>query len=713
MGIGSQRRDQAVDNAGPLRPGGPSRVTVVVVTYNSGRVVPGLLARLPDAMAGISGWELIVADNASDDDTLDVVRALAPAARIVEMGRNAGYSAGLNAAVAVADDTDAVLLLNPDIRPRPGFAATLLSNLDGDVGIVAPRLLEQDGQQSHSLRRDPSVLRALGEALLGGARAGRYAHLGEVVRNDERYETAGTVDWASGAALLIDRRCLDDVGGWDESFFLYSEETEFALRARDAGWKTRFDPSAVAVHIGGESSVSPRLWALLTRNRVRLFRRRHRPTRAAAFWLATVLNEALRAATGSPTHTAGLRALLGDPPAVPHPRRNRVLIVVQNLPVPADRRVWREAQALVAAGFQVSVISPKADGDPSYERLDGVDLYRYAPPPPTHGVAAYLYEFIYCWLATARLTLRVLRRTGIDVLQACNPPDTYFALAAPLKFLGVKFVFDHHDLCPEVYRVRFGRDDGLLLRGLYVLERATFTLADHVISTNQSYMDVAMRRGDLTAGGVTIVRNGPDPDRMRRGQQNPQLRNGRKYLCVYLGVMGPQDGVDLALHAAHQLIHQLGYDVQIALLGDGDCYRELRALADELDIADRTTFTGWADDDMICDYLSTADIGLCPDPKTPFNDASTMNKTLEYMAYELPMVSFDLRETRVSAGPASVYVTESSSTAYANAIAALLDDRGRRHLMGVIGRQRVEETHAWQHQVDAYVATYEALLGGP
>lgn len=395
------------------------------------------------------------------------------------------------------------------------------------------------------------------------------------------------------------------------------------------------------------------------------------------------------------------RVRIGRPP--------RVLIIVQNLPVPADRRVWREAKALRAAGMEVTVISPMTEGDRVSSVLDGVHLLKYPPAPTTHGVLSYAFEFTYCWMMTAFLTVSVLAGRGFDLLQACNPPDTYFALAAPLKLLGKRFVFDQHDLSPEVYQTRFGRESGILLRILLGMERATYALADHVISTNESYRRVALHRGRLASHEVTVVRNGPDPTTMRRGEPQPSLRMGREHLCCYLGVMGPQDGVETVLRVTAILVHQWERSVHVALLGSGDSLDGLRALATQLALDDHITFTGWAEDHTITDYLSTADVGLCPDPKTPFNDVSTMNKTLEYMAYSLPMVSFDLKETRISAGDASLYIASDSDEDFASAVAELLDDPPRRVEMGAIGRARVEQSLGWQTQESRYVATIRRL----
>jgi glycosyltransferase involved in cell wall biosynthesis len=336
-------------------------------------------------------------------------------------------------------------------------------------------------------------------------------------------------------------------------------------------------------------------------------------------------------------------------------RQRRVLIIVQNLPVPLDRRVWLEAQALVAAGVGVSVICPKGPGDPAFQELDGVRIYQYDPPPPADGALGYLREFLYCWLVTAALAVRVWLRDGFDAIQACNPPDTYWALALPFKALGVRFVFDQHDLCPEVYRSRFSRRGGLLLRALELLERASYRTADQVIATNESYRRIALSRGRRRPETVTVVRSGPNAARMRRGSARPDLKRGRPLLACYLGVMGPQDGVDLLLRAIAVLVHERGRrDCHVALLGFGDCLDELVLLAKELELEDHVSFPGRADNQMIAEYLSTADVGLSPDPRNPLNDLSTMNKTLEYMAYSLPVVAFDLTETRVSAGEAAV-----------------------------------------------------------
>lgn len=403
-----------------------------------------------------------------------------------------------------------------------------------------------------------------------------------------------------------------------------------------------------------------------------------------------------------------------------------VLMVVQNLPVPLDRRVWLECQALVAAGYRVSVICPKGPGDPALEEIDGVRIHKYRPAPPARGLAGYLWEFCYCWLRTAWLAGQVWRREPFDALQACNPPDTYWALAllyrAPLRrHRTAKFVYDQHDLNPELFRSRFGEPTGLVQRTqlgiLYWLERCTYRVADHVIAPNHSYRTIAVNRGRCRPESVSVVRSGPDTRRMRPVDGLPQLRRGRSHLLVYLGVMGPQDGVDLALRALQLLVIAHGRtDVHLALLGFGDCYQDLVRLTRELGLEEYVTFTGRADTRMITEYLSTADVGLAPDPLNPLNDVSTMNKTMEYLSFALPVVTFDLAEARVSAGDAAVYVDPSGTLdeaahRFAEAITALIDDPDRRVRMAVAGRRRAESVLDWQPQRRAYVAAYDRVLG--
>lgn len=396
-----------------------------------------------------------------------------------------------------------------------------------------------------------------------------------------------------------------------------------------------------------------------------------------------------------------------------------VLIVVQNLPVPLDRRVWMECRALVGAGYRVSVICPSGPEDSAYEELDGVRIHRYRPPPQADGLLGYAWEFGYCWLRTAALAWRIFRRDRFDVLQACNPPDTYFALARLLRPFGVRFVFDHHDLCPELYESRdpARRPSRAVMTVLRRLERATYGTADHVITTNETYLERARERTGKPAEAFTVVRSSPDPAAMRRGEPVLELRRGRAHLCCYLGIMGHQDGVENVVRAAHVIVHELRRDdVHFALLGFGDTLERLRRLTAELRLEDRITFTGRVGPGEIGPYLSTAAVGLCPDPKTSFNDASTMNKVLEYMAHRLPVVSFDLAETRSTAGPAAQYVAwsgdaEADARAYAQAIVGLLDDPVRRHVMGRHGRIRIEDELGWPTQAARYVEAYDRLLG--
>jgi len=388
-----------------------------------------------------------------------------------------------------------------------------------------------------------------------------------------------------------------------------------------------------------------------------------------------------------------------------------VCIVVQNLPVPFDRRVWAECRALRAAGYEVSVVCPKGKDDPSYVELEGVHLYKYRAFPPITRQVMFVAEYAYSILATLVHLVRAWRRRPFSVVQVCNPPDVLWAAAFPFQVLfGVKLVFDQHDLCPELYLSRFGTAAALPYKALVLTEKITYKLASAVISTNESYRAVAMTRGGKRPADVTVVRTGPDPSRMRRGEPEPELRRGHEHLLVYIGVMGPQDGVDLALRAMHHIVHVRGRtDVALTLIGDGDAGPELRKLAVELDLGEHVHFTGRAPDDLVKRVMSTADIGLSPDPKNPLNDVSTMNKTMEYMAYELPVVAFDLVETKVSAADAALYATPNEIDAYADLVLELLDDDVRRKQMGAAGRRRVEDVLAWERQTGPYVAVHHRL----
>jgi glycosyltransferase involved in cell wall biosynthesis len=394
-------------------------------------------------------------------------------------------------------------------------------------------------------------------------------------------------------------------------------------------------------------------------------------------------------------------------------RGKRVLIIVQNLPVPFDRRVWLECKALVAAGYNVSVVCPKGKNDPAFEVVDTVRLYKYRPYAPGGSKASFIAEYVYSFLGTAWKTLLARRRGPFAVMQACNPPDIFWPIAMALRLADrTKFVFDHHDLCPELFQSRFPDGPRLPYRGLLALERRTHRTADHVISTNDSYRDIAIRRSGKAPADVTVVRTGPDPAKLSRGPQDPQQRRGHRFLAAYIGVMGPQDGVDIVVRAADIVLHDMGRDdIAFTIIGSGDCFDELVALRDELKLGDHVEFTGRAPDEQVKKILSTADVGLSPDPKNPLNDVSTMNKTMEYMSFELPVVAFDLLETRVSAAAAAVYVTPNDEREYAKAIVDLMDDEDTRARLAKIGRTRVEDELAWAHQERAYVGVYDRLTG--
>ncbi|WP_396031761.1 glycosyltransferase family 4 protein [Cellulomonas fimi] len=383
--------------------------------------------------------------------------------------------------------------------------------------------------------------------------------------------------------------------------------------------------------------------------------------------------------------------------------------------MPLDRRVWLECQALTAAGYEVSVICPKGPGDPARQCIDGVAIYKYRPAPAARGVLGFIIEFVYAWLRTAALSLVVRRERGFDVIQACNPPDTYWLLALLWRPFGVRFVFDHHDLNPELFRSRFGEPRSVgartQYRGLLWLERRTFRAAHRVISTNESYRQVALQRGGVPMDRTAVVRSGPDTRRMR-----PVLSavdEGRSaHLLVYLGIMGPQDDVHVVLEVMDELVHRRGRtDLRAALLGFGDCLEDLQALRTRLKLEDVVEFTGRVGVREIAEYLSAASLGLGPDRKTPLNDVSTMNKTMEYMAYAVPAVSFDLVETRFSAGETGVTVPTDDVASFADAVEELLDDDDRRVALSIAARDRVVTELDWRPQRRRYVEVFDGLLG--
>lgn len=396
-----------------------------------------------------------------------------------------------------------------------------------------------------------------------------------------------------------------------------------------------------------------------------------------------------------------------------------VLIIVQNLPVPLDRRVWLECQALAANGYEVSVICPKGPGNPAREVIKGVHIYRYRPAPDASGVVGFAIEFIYSWIRTALLSFTVWRRQPFRVIQACNPPDTYWLLARYWRRRGVRFVFDHHDLNPELFRSRFGEPVGpsrtRQYRILLWLEAMTYKTADHVIATNNSYRAVAIDRGKQRPDNVSVVRSGPDTRVMRPlyppldADAGPQV-----HTLAYLGVMGPQDNVDIVLQVMDELVNKRRRaDVRALLMGFGDCFDDLQRQSRELGLSEVVTFTGRVAPPEIARNLSRSDIGLCPDLKTPLNNVSTMNKTMEYMSYALPSVAFDLVETRVSGGDSVLYVPSGDVLAFTNAVEKLLDDADLREELGLRARRRVAAELDWGPQALNYVRVFDAMFGRP
>ncbi len=392
--------------------------------------------------------------------------------------------------------------------------------------------------------------------------------------------------------------------------------------------------------------------------------------------------------------------------------RRRVLIIVENESVPFDRRVWQEAQTLRDAGYDVMVICP-TDETHSRRRevLDGIEIYRHPISVAARGWFGYVLEYGNALAWEFFLALMIFFTKGFDVIQGCNPPDTIFLVAAPFKLLGKRYIFDQHDICPELFEAKFGARR-VLRHILTILERLSFFCADAAIVTNESYRELALERARAHSDRLFVVRNGPDLDRVRLRPPQPKLRRGRRFLVGYVGVMGKQEGIDILLRGVKHIVEDRGRnDIQFGLVGGGSELQRLKAYAHELGVSDYVTFTGRVPDDEMLEMLSTADVCVNPDVPNAMNDKSTMIKIMEYMALNKPIVQFDLREGRYSAGDASLYARWGDVVDFANKIIQLLDDPQERQLRGNIGYERVLSELAWVHQVPKLLRAYEAAAG--
>jgi glycosyltransferase involved in cell wall biosynthesis len=391
----------------------------------------------------------------------------------------------------------------------------------------------------------------------------------------------------------------------------------------------------------------------------------------------------------------------------------RVLILLQNEPVPSDRHVWNQSTALVRAGYDVTVICPAGEDRDraAHERIDNVEIHRYLPMRAKEGVVGYALEYVAALWSIRRLARRLAGERPFDLVHACSPPDFLLLAALSLRRHGARFVFDHHDLTPELYRTRFG--DGLLHQATLAAEQVAFRSADVVLSVNDSYRRVAIERGRRDPDDVAVVRTGPDLTRFLPSEPDPSLKRGKPFLLSYAGVMGPQDGVDHALRALAEL-HGLRDDWHAVFMGDGDVLEEMRLLTDELELAEHVEFAGWVEHETIGRVLSASDVCLAPDPSNPLNDVSSMVKLSEYMAMSRPIVSYDLAESRFGAGEAALFAAPGDHATFARLVSELLDDPERRAAMGAAGRERVEDVLAWAHQERSLLAAYARALGmGP
>jgi len=384
-----------------------------------------------------------------------------------------------------------------------------------------------------------------------------------------------------------------------------------------------------------------------------------------------------------------------------------VLIIVENLPVPLDRRVWQESCALREAGYEVAVICPQMRGcTQAEEKLEGIQIYRHWISGEAGGVLGFFFEYASALWGESRLSWKAWRRHHFRILHLCNPPDLLFLVAWPFKLLGVRVIFDVHDLWPEMFEAKFGKQ-GLLYWAVRVAERCAYACADVVLATNESVRAVAMRRGKKAR--VFVVRTAPQVPNPEP-PPDPALKKGRKYLVGYVGVMGSADGVHCLLEAVAHLVHRLNRrDIQFLLMGTGPEYKRLLAERDGGGLREYVEMPGRVSNEYLFTALRTMDLGVSSDPRNPYNDCCTMNKVLEYMAFGKAQVMFDLKEGRASAGGAAVYVRENSSEQLAEALRDLLDDAAARERLGRVGAERIRGELGWERSVEQLLRAYQEV----
>jgi glycosyltransferase involved in cell wall biosynthesis len=389
----------------------------------------------------------------------------------------------------------------------------------------------------------------------------------------------------------------------------------------------------------------------------------------------------------------------------------RALILVEDLPVPFDRRVWSEATTLRREGWRVTVVCPMGeDARAWHERRDGIEIFRYPLPTTAAGLLNHVAEYAVAMPASLILSLLAWRGRRFDVVHACNPPDFFFPIGRLFRALGSAFVFDQHDLAPEVYVAQGGRKGGLVHRFLLWCERQMYRGADGVIATNETYRRFAIQRGGVEPDRVTVVRSSPDRSRIFPVDAEPALKGGRRFLVSYLGTMGPQDGVDLFIETARQVLERMPGDVRFVAMGGGNQLETLRRVAERLALADDIEFTGRIPDEQVRQILATSDVAISPDPANDFNEFCTMNKTLEYMAMGVPVVAFDLEETRVSAADAAVYAPPNDPAAMAGLVVQLLQDPEARGRMSAIGQERMGGPLSWNVSAGNLLMAYDSAI---